>query len=187
MMKKAGILSAEKIGHTFIYSLNRENFVSNEKFQEKKSEENIYQEDELAQQATDNIMISDKISFDTSEIANNNIVITKDMSSLKTDLTISRRIKRIDPSDPDNPVEIYYNALDGNYSKKISPHFDNVDYEIFNEEQKIIYACECAMKKIASDIGAEDIYDSRVLDLLDKNTFPIKMLLRIKRKREIKT
>ena len=111
MIKKAGILSAEKIGQTFIYSLNRENFVSNEKFQEKKSEGNIYQEDELAQQATDNIMISDKISFDTSEIANNNIVITKDMSSLKTDLTISRRIKRIDPSDPDNPVEIYYNAL----------------------------------------------------------------------------
>ena len=171
ILKQERVLSVEKIGTTYIYSINME----------------VTEEPETIVQ-TDASDEAGNLSVIKTRQSNESIITDADLYGALPQSTDSENIRSLSDmknrsrmpkkrlSEDDKYVDMFYNLI-GNKFGNNDFSFDNTD-----EENKILKACENVMENIASDFKIDDIYDDKVIERLDPKVFPVKMVKRNKRR-----
>ena len=189
LFKDSGLIYADKIGQTYIFHFNKDyiNINSDEfRFIAESNDPNIDNENlekNISLQPQQNTVEKSELKkLENNQNLSKDSYSTKSIEEFKTN--INQMKKRYNPraSQDDEYVKLFYDLIGGNFSVTNLTSADFENNRFISEEEKTIEATEIVMKKIAQEIGADNIYDEKVIERLNNNVFPMKAIIRKARK-----
>ena len=102
----------------------------------------------------------------------------KNIDEIKNQKIISRRKSHNKIEDDDEYIKLFYEIIGGKFQQRLMSD-NGSENDIISDADLILNASKDVIRKIASDMNIDDIYDNRVIAKLNEKIFPVDEILRM--------